>query len=64
MWIVWVSAAGLRIAAIGSMPTGFPSSMVNPVGVFIHAFAITTKIPESAPLRATTIPAHRCFRCR
>ena len=62
MWMVCVSAAGLKIAAIGSMPAGFPSTMVNPVGVFIQAFAMTTKIPLSAPLRATTMPAHRCAR--
>ena len=55
-------AAGFRIAAIGSIWVNEPASIVNPVGVFIHAFAITTKTPEAAPLTATSTPASRCMR--
>jgi len=32
----------------------FPSTILNPAGEFIHAFAVTTKMPERMPLMATT----------
>lgn len=38
------------------MSTGLPSTRRKPVGAFIHALAMTTKMPESAPLRATIAP--------
>jgi hypothetical protein len=47
---------------MGSMSVIRPSTSSNPVGEFIHALAITTKIPEAAPLTATRMPAHRCAR--
>ena len=34
----------------------------NPAGVFIHALANTTKIPEAAPDTATSTPASQCTR--
>ena len=56
------NAAGVIIAATGSMLVNLPSTSVKPRGVFIHAFAITTKMPEIAPLTATTIPEATCAR--
>ncbi len=56
------NAAGVPIAAIGSMSANLPSTSVKPVGVFIHALAMTTKTPEAAPLTATRMPATRCAR--
>ena len=56
------NAAGLAMAATGSTFTARPSTSWKPVGAFIHAFAITTKIPEAAPLSATATPAPRCAR--
>jgi hypothetical protein len=44
------------------MLTGLPSINRNPVGVFIHALAMTTKIAEAAPLKATSAPAAKCAR--
>ena len=57
---VSVKAAGLRMAANGSMSTARPSTQRKPVGVFIHAFAITTKMPDRTPERATSTPASQC----
>ena len=36
-----------------------PFTRSKPAGVFIHALAITTKMPDSAPLSATRTPAVR-----
>jgi hypothetical protein len=55
-------AAGLRMAARGSTSTAFPSTRRNPVGVFIHALAMTTNTPEMAPLNATSTPEARWAR--
>ena len=62
MWMVWDRAAALPIAAIGSTLTARPFTSSNPAGAFIHAFAITTKMPDAAPLSATATPAQRCAR--
>ena len=53
---------GLSIPAIGSMLAICPPDIVTPVGVFIHAFTITTKIADAAPLIATSSPAVTCAR--
>jgi len=37
----FVKEAGFNIAAMGSMSAIFPSMILNPVGAFIHAFAVT-----------------------
>ena len=50
------------MARIGSTFTNRPSTTSKPVGEFIHALAITTKIPERTPLAATTAPATQCNR--
>ena len=59
---VWGNAAGVAIAAIGSMSVNAPATSVKPTGVFIQAFAMTTKIPDAAPLIAISTPASRCAR--
>ncbi len=59
--VCW-NAIGLAIAATGSMFVRRPFARSNPVGAFIHALAITTKIPESVPLTATRMPDARCAR--
>ena len=48
--------------AIGSTDVIAPFSRVKPVGVFIHAFTITTKTADAAPLAATITPATRWAR--
>ena len=48
-----LSAAGFRIAAIGSMSTARPATIANPVGVFIHPLAMTTNTPDIMPATAT-----------
>ncbi len=48
--------------AIGSMSVIRPFTSSKPVGEFIHALAMTTKMPDAAPLTATMIPARRCAR--
>ncbi len=55
-------AAAFPIAAMGWTFTTWPATTSKPVGAFIHAFAITTKIPDAAPLTATATPAHWCAR--
>src|SRR5207245_505944 len=55
-------AAGFAIAASGSTFTARPATSSNPVGVFIHALAITTKMPDRPPLTATSTPAARWAR--
>jgi len=50
------------IAAIGSTFTTCPPWSSKPAGAFIQAFAITTKMPEAAPLTATATPAQRWAR--
>src|SRR5688500_10478098 len=62
MCSVWENAAGLAMAANGRTSVGCPSIIVKPVGVFIHAFAMTTKMPDSTPLRATMMTDARCAR--
>src|SRR5439155_1753262 len=57
-----LSAAELAMAARGSTSTTRPPSSRKPAGVFIQALAITTKIPDSVPLRATIAPASQCGR--
>ena len=42
------------------MLTTRPLSIAKPVGVFIHALAKTTKIPDTVPLKATITPAAQC----
>ena len=61
MCSVSLKAAALRMAAIGSTLTARPSTKSKPAGVFIHALAMTTKIPDSVPLRATITPASQCI---
>ena len=39
-----------------------PSMVSKPVGAFIQALTVTTKIAEAAPLAATTNPAAKCAR--
>ena len=39
-----------------------PSTILKPTGEFIHALAITTKIPDKIPLAHTTNPANQCKR--
>jgi hypothetical protein len=56
------SRGRVSIAATGSTSATWPSTIRKPAGVFIHALAVTTKIPESAPLTATTTPEKRCTR--
>ena len=51
--------AGFIIAASGFTSTTRPSTRRKPAGVFIHALAVTTNIPEHAPLTATMTPAKR-----
>jgi len=53
-------AAGFSMAARGSTPVTRPLTLLNPTGVFIHAFAMVTKIPEATPETATTMPANKC----
>jgi hypothetical protein len=53
---------GLSIPAIGSMLVICPPDIDTPVGVFIHAFTITTKIADAAPLAATSNPDVKCAR--
>ena len=60
MWMTCCRAAGLSMAAIGSILVTRPSTISNPVGAFIQALAVTTNTPESMPLIATTIPASQC----
>ena len=60
MCSVSLRAAGLRIAAMGSTFTARPATRSKPAGVFIHALAMTTKIPDAVPLRATVTPASQC----
>ena len=62
MCSVWGNAAGVPIAAMGSMLLKEPFASVKPVGVFIQAFAMTTKMPDAAPLSATRTPASRWAR--
>ncbi len=62
MCTTWVGAAAVIIAAMGSMSTARPSTQRNPVGAFIHAFAMTTNRAESMPLTATAQPAARWAR--
>ena len=45
MWSVCENAAGFAIAANGLTLMAFPPMTSNPVGAFIHAFAMTTKMP-------------------
>ena len=62
MCSVCCKAIGLSMPAIGSTFATRPCTTSKPAGAFIHALAITTKIPEAAPLTATMMPAHRCAR--
>ncbi len=62
IWIVCGRAAVFPIAAMGWTFTTCPFTTSKPVGAFIHAFAITTKIPDAAPLSATATPAQRWAR--
>jgi hypothetical protein len=57
-----VGAAALFMAFQGSTSTAWPSTMRKPLGVFIQPLARTTKIPETAPLSATSTPAAQCAR--
>ena len=56
------SAAALAIAASGCTFTACPFTSSNPVGAFIQALAMTTKMPDATPLTATATPAQRCAR--
>ncbi len=62
MWSVSANAAGLAMAAMGCTSTGCPSTIRNPAGVFIQALAMTTKMPERTPEKATIAPAARWVR--
>ena len=62
MWSTWGNAAAFAIAASGRMFVIRPSTTSNPAGAFIHALAMTTNTPDSAPLTATSTPAERCAR--
>jgi hypothetical protein len=62
MWSACWKALGFRIAAIGSTFVITPSTTSKPAGVFIHAFAMTTKTPDAAPLTATRTPLARWAR--
>ncbi len=58
-----VNAAGFNIAASGSTSITLPAaSIVKPVGVFIQAFAVTTKRPDRMPITNTRMPDARCTR--
>ena len=59
MWSAWEGAAGVLMAASGFRPATRPPAMDRPVGAFIHALAMTTKIPDAVPATATRIPAMR-----
>ena len=59
--VCW-NAIGFSMPAIGSTLATRPSTTSKPVGAFIHALAITTKMPDAAPLTATRMPAQRCAR--
>ena len=60
MCSVWEKAAAFAIAAKGLTSIAFPSTRRKPAGVFIHALAMTTKMPDMTPLTATTRPANKC----
>ena len=42
------------------MRTMRPPAISNPVGAFIHALTVTTKMAESMPDTATPTPASQC----
>src|SRR3954471_10195927 len=56
----WESQASLNIALTGSIFSGLPFTQSKPAGLFIHAFAATTKIPDSTPEIPTTTPDAQC----
>src|ERR1044071_6634225 len=39
-----------------------PSTILKPAGVFIHALAVTTKMPDVTPPRITSTPQNQCTR--
>src|SRR5487761_2077240 len=55
------SHARLNIALTGSILTALPPIQSNPDGLFIQAFAETTKIPDITPEMLTMIPEIQCI---
>src|SRR6266496_3362864 len=39
-----------------------PSTILKPAGVFIHALAVTTKMPDVTPPRITSTPQNQCTK--
>src|SRR5258708_33849413 len=55
------SHAALNIAFRGSMLIGLPFTQSKPAGLFIHALADTTKIPDKTPEMPTITPDIQCI---
>ena len=55
------SHAALNMAFTGSILIGLPFTQSNPAGLFIHALADTTKIPDITPEILTITPDIQCI---
>ena len=62
--VIWIASDGhasLNMAFTGSMLMALPFTQSKPAGLFIHALADTTKMPDKIPDTLTTIPESQCI---